>query len=144
MTVEMDTDTAELLLAEIGTMWARPLSEYEIDEWRRTIRSHMGIGLDPELVATTLNKLRHLPQWQDNRPNLADFVLAYDEIWKAHQPPPPDPAMAPATATTVHSVLDECRQALARASEVRDELDIARSRLLHEMVRADIAQGRLL
>ena len=144
MTIDMDTDTVELLLAEFGSMWSRPLSNYESDEWRRTIRSHMGVGLDPELVATTLNTLRHMPQWQDNRPNLADFILAYDKIWRAHQPAVPDPGDLPASATTVRTVLDECRQTLARATQMRDELDEARSKLLHEMVRADTAQGRLL
>ena len=140
----MDTDTLELLLAEINTMWSRPLSDYESEAWRRTIRSHMGAGLDPELVATTLNALRHRPQFEFDRPNLTDFILAYEQVWKASQPPPADPADGPASAETVYSVLDEARQALAAANVVREELDVARSKLLHAMVEADINQGRLL
>jgi len=142
--MSMDADTAELLLAEINTMWSTPLSDYEVDIWHRTIRAHLGAGLDPELVATTLNVLRHQPQWAHDRPNLADFILAYDRVWQANQLPVPSRDDLPASVETVRSTLDECRQTLARATRVRDELDEARSRLLHEMVRADVAQGRLL
>ena len=43
--MSMDADTAELLLAEINTMWSTPLSDYEVDIWHRTIRAHLGAGL---------------------------------------------------------------------------------------------------
>jgi hypothetical protein len=78
----MDTDTLELLLAELLTIWRGPMSGVERAVWRRTLRPDAGQSLDPQIAAEALLSLKHSIQFETNRPTVASFIAAYDRASK--------------------------------------------------------------
>ena len=140
----MDVETLELLMDQVAAQWARPLDDYERGAWRRYLMPLTGEPLDPEFVAEALLLAKHSPAFEHCRPDLVAFASFYRRVERAHEPPPPDPDDQPATTETVNAVLAEARRCLAHADEAAENLARERSKLLHAMVQADIAQGRLL
>ncbi len=142
----MDADYLELILNLVSSKWERPLEDFERDEWIRWLKPSTAAPADPRLVVEAIELAKTSRAHKDKRPTVAMFAGYYQRILKAHRPKPTpiDPELVDATPETTQTVLDECRAVLADAREVRESIDVARSKLLHEMARADINQGTLL
>lgn len=142
----MDSETLDLVLGQVATMWARPLEEFERDQWLRWLNPPIGAAPDPEFVVEALLLMKRSPAFEHMRPDLVAFQGSYNRVVVANQPPPAstDPENMEATPETVQSVLAQCRETLAQADRAAEELRAQRSKLLHAMVKADIRQGQLL
>jgi hypothetical protein len=74
----MDRDTAELLLAEVATLWPTTMTSEEIGDWNRTLRPSNGRCLDAEISAEAILHLTHSPSFAARRPRVTDFLEAYE------------------------------------------------------------------
>lgn len=128
----MDAETLELLLAQVGSLWHRPLSEFETAQWTRELRPFAGPALDPELASVTLTMMRHHPRWTLCRPAVEVFRAQYDRAYEASLPPAPDPAERTTPIAEAIGHLDEIRALLVKARDIQlaNEAQFETGRLL--------------
>lgn len=117
----MDAEMVEILIGNVRSLWARPLSDYEEGIWLRMLKPADGPALDPELVCQTLLAIKDRPQFAHSRPDVIAFRGHYDHLVDLSKPPEPDPSDMPITAEENREHLDEVRALMADKSTSNED-----------------------
>ena len=118
----MDTETLELLLGLLSSLWPTPLDDHELEVWKRTLAPAGGEPLDPEIAASVLKMLKSWDEFEFVRPSFVAFKSHYDRAYQLTVPPPPDPADQPVSRERAHEWIDDLKQTLKKPkAEPADE-----------------------
>lgn len=101
----MDTDTIELLLAAVDTMWPERMTLVQLGNWSSALRA--GLVRDPEIAGATLLELKHL---SCERPSIETFLEAYGSRMNRSAGSDGEPM---ASAETVAATVRHCRELLS-------------------------------
>jgi hypothetical protein len=113
----MDAETLELLLAQIASIWPRPLDDYELEAWKRLLSPPGRPALDPELVADVMVWLKHREEFRIVRPSTIAFKSHYDRAVEAAKPVPPTPAEMPVTPERGTEIIGDIRAGLEASKD---------------------------